>query len=198
MSRRVFLKSAGAVAGATAADTCLPALAASTPATASSPPVLGPGPVDISLDVNGARRAVSVPPSATLADVLRDVLGLTGTKIGCDRGACSACTVWLDRVPVLSCMLLAVDVAGRRITTIEGLASGEALHPVQAAFAAHDAVQCGYCTPGLVMTCAALVVAHPNPNPDEVRAAIAGHLCRCGTLPHAVSATLAVAKTVKD
>jgi len=122
---------------------------------------------------------------------------LTGTKIGCDRGSCSACTVWLDGVPVVSCMLLAVDVGSRKVMTIEGLAQGEALHRVQGAFITHDAVQCGFCTPGLVMSCAALLDSNPNPTPDDVRTATSGHLCRCGTLPHAIAATLDAAKTAK-
>src|SRR5271169_197600 len=195
MSRRSFLKSIRrtglAVAGATALETGFVAIA--TPAGPGDPAaaapadvvVVGPEPVKISLAVNGMERCVSVEPSTTLVDVLRDQLGLTGTKIGCDRGACSACTIWLDGVPIASCMLLAVDVGGRKITTIEGLATGQSLHPVQAAFVAHDAVQCGFCTPGLVMTCAALVDGGKSPTPEEVRHATSGHLCRCGTLPHA-------------
>ena len=203
ISRRSFLKRTGlAVAGATGLDTSLVGAAASVSAAGAAPAqgegvVIGPGPVRISLDVNGVERLASVEPSTTLVDVLRDQLGLTGTKVGCDRGACSACTIWLDRVPVASCMLLAVDVGSRKITTIEGLASGSALHPVQSAFVAHDAVQCGFCTPGLVMTCAALIDGHGNPSPDEIRSAVSGHLCRCGTLPHAVEATLDVVNSAK-
>lgn len=202
MSRRAFLKRTGlAVAGATAAvetgfATSAESAAASVP-TVPAFPVVGPGAARMTLNVNGIERLVSVDPSTTLADALRDVLGLTGTKIGCDRGSCSACTVWLDRVPVASCMLLAVDVGPRKITTIEGLASGETLHPVQAAFVAHDAVQCGFCTPGLVMSCAALLDGNRNPAPEDVRNAISGHLCRCGTLPHVVTATLNAAKTAR-
>jgi carbon-monoxide dehydrogenase small subunit/xanthine dehydrogenase YagT iron-sulfur-binding subunit len=130
----------------------------------------------------------------TLAEVLRGPLGLTGTKIGCDRGACSACTVWVDRVPVASCMMLAVDVGDRKVTTIEGLAKGEELHPVQSAFIAHDAMQCGFCTPGLVMSCAALIESNPAPSLDDVKAAVSGHLCRCGTYPHVFAAVLDAAK----
>jgi carbon-monoxide dehydrogenase small subunit/xanthine dehydrogenase YagT iron-sulfur-binding subunit len=144
--------------------------------------------VAVVLDVNGTAHALTIEPQTTLAEVLRDALSLTGTKIGCDRGTCSACTVWLDRVPVLSCMMLAVDVGGRKVTTIEGLGKDGELHPVQSAFIAHDAVQCGYCTPGLVMTSAALLEANPRPSADDVKAAIAGHLCRCGTYPHVVAA----------
>lgn len=148
----------------------------------------------IAMDVNGALLSLRVEPRATLAEALRGPLGLTGVKIACDRGACSACTVWLDGVPVCSCMTLAVEVGARKITTIEGLAQGDALHAVQAAFIAHDAVQCGFCTPGLVMTCAALLECNPDPSAEDVERAIAGHLCRCGTYPHVVAATLAAAK----
>ena len=100
----------------------------------------------------------------TLAEALRGPLGLTGTKIACNRGACSACTVWLDGLPVCACMMLAVDVGARSVTTIEGLADGEALHPVQQAFIDHDALQCGFCTPGMIMSCAALLERKADPN----------------------------------
>jgi len=124
-------------------------------------------------------------------------LGLTGTKIACNRGACSACTVWLDGATVCSCMMLAIEVGARSVTTIEGLAGGGELHAVQAAFIEHDALQCGFCTPGLVMSCAALLERTPDPAAEDVEAAIAGHLCRCGTYPHVVAATLAAAKARK-
>ena len=136
-------------------------------------------------------------PRTTLADALRLHLGLTGTKIGCDRGACSACTVWLDGVPVNSCMTFALDAVGRNVTTIEGLAQGDRLHPVQDAFIAHDAMQCGFCTPGMVMSCAALLARNANPTRDDVRAATSGNLCRCGTYPNVFDATLAAAGTKK-
>lgn len=159
--------------------------------------VVGPDPIPITLRVNGAARTVAVAPHVTLAEVLRGPLDLTGTKIGCDRGACSACTVWLDGVPVASCMILAIDVGARAVTTIEGLANGDELHPVQAAFIEHDAVQCGFCTPGLVMSAAALLARNPQPTLDDVKAATSGHLCRCGTFPHVFAATLAAAKAGK-
>ena len=146
------------------------------------------------LRVNGADRALTVEPRMTLAEALRGPLGLTGTKIGCNRGACSACTVWLDGMPVCSCMTLAVDVGSRAVATIEGLATSQELHPVQVAFIEHDAMQCGFCTPGMAMSCAALLEHNPDPTPDEVQKAISGHICRCGSYPHVVAATLAAAK----
>jgi xanthine dehydrogenase YagT iron-sulfur-binding subunit len=155
--------------------------------------VLGPGPVLLPLSVNGQRLIVRIDPSTTLAEVLRHDLGLTGTKIGCDRGACSACTVWVDDEVVASCMTLAFDVRGKQVTTIEGLAQGGKLHPVQEAFVDHDALQCGFCTPGMVMSCAALVERNPDCNLEDVKAAVSGHLCRCGTYPNIFKATLAAA-----
>jgi len=157
-------------------------------------PAVGPEPVPITLTVNGVEGIIHAEPRMTLAEAVRGPLGLTGTKIACNRGACSACTIWLDGVPVLSCMTLAIEVGRRRVTTIEGLASDDRLHPVQAAFVEHDALQCGFCTPGLVMSCAALLAQVPEPTSEDVRTAISGHLCRCGTYPHVVAATLAAAK----
>jgi len=197
VSRRSFLRGAGVTAmGAGMLDTSLslPGVAAGEP---SGEAIVGPDAAPITLNVNGAARTLAVAPHATLAEILRGPLDLTGTKIGCDRGACSACTVWLDGVPVASCMTLAIDVGARAVTTIEGLARGDALHPVQAAFIDHDAVQCGFCTPGLVMSCAALIAHNPNPTLDDVKEATSGHLCRCGTYPHVFAATLAAAKIGK-
>jgi xanthine dehydrogenase YagT iron-sulfur-binding subunit len=157
-------------------------------------PQLSAGAVPIALTVSGVARAVQAEPNATLAEVLRGPLDLTGTKVGCDRGACSACTVWLDGAPVASCMVLAIDVGNRAVTTIEGLAQGDTLHPVQEAFIAHDAMQCGYCTPGMVMSSAALMQRVPQPTAEDVQAAISGHICRRGSYPHVVEAVLAVGK----
>jgi xanthine dehydrogenase YagT iron-sulfur-binding subunit len=159
--------------------------------------VLGPDAITVELFVNGRRMIARADPAMTLAEVLRDQLDLTGTKIGCDRGACSACTVWLDGDVVASCMTLAFDARSRKITTIEGLACGDALHPVQQAFVDHDAMQCGFCTPGMVMSCAALVDRNPDCTLDDVRAAVSGHLCRCGTYPNVFKATLAAAGAVR-
>jgi xanthine dehydrogenase YagT iron-sulfur-binding subunit len=197
MSRRSFLRGSGIGAATTVMlDTTLPALLGSD-AQAVERDTVGPGPVPITLDVNNVVHSLSVTPQTTLAEALRDSLDLTGTKIGCDRGACSACTVWLDGAPIAACMMLAIDVGERKITTIEGLAHGDELHPVQSAFIAHDAMQCGFCTPGLVMSCAALIENNPNPTIEEVKAAISGHLCRCGTYPHVFAATLEAARTRK-
>ena len=158
---------------------------------------IGPDAVAITLQVNGVTRSLHAEPHMTLAEALRGPLGLTGTKIACNRGACSACTVWLDGVPICSCMVLAVEVGARRVTTIEGLAQGETLHPVQQAFIDHDELQCGFCTPGLIMSCAALLERNAAPTADDVRNAISGHYCRCGTYPHVVAATLDAAKRAK-
>jgi carbon-monoxide dehydrogenase small subunit/xanthine dehydrogenase YagT iron-sulfur-binding subunit len=166
-------------------------------AAESGPPVAGPDACSVKLKINGAAHELRIEPHTTLAEALRGPLGLTGSKIACNRGACSACTVWLDGLPVCSCMTLAIEAEGRSVTTIEGLAQGEQLHPVQAAFIEHDALQCGFCTPGMVMSCAALLEQHPNPSEDDVRTAISGHFCRCGTYPHVVEATLAAAKARK-
>jgi aerobic-type carbon monoxide dehydrogenase small subunit (CoxS/CutS family) len=194
MSRRSFLRGSG-VGAAVVLDKTLPdfagALAQAAEASAAGP--IG----SITLNVNRVARTLAVEPHATLAEVLRGPLDLTGTKIGCDRGSCSACTVWIDSIPMLSCMMLAVDVGERKVTTIEGLAPDSDLHPVQSAFIARDAIQCGFCTPGLVMSCAALIESNPRPSLDDVKAAIAGHLCRCGTYPHVFAAMQDVAKAGK-
>jgi carbon-monoxide dehydrogenase small subunit len=129
--------------------------------------------------VNGRPVELSVEPHRTLLDVLRDDLELTGAKKGCDRGDCGACTVLLDGKPVTSCMMLAVQADGCRITTIEGLSEGGRLHPVQQAFVDQGAVQCGFCTPGMVLAAVALLEEHPHPTEAQVRDAIAGNLCRC-------------------
>ena len=193
MSRRTFFKGAGLSAvSMTLRDSGLGVPAAAEDFV-NKPQVLGPGAVSLSLSINGRTLPVRVDPGTTLADVLRQGLGLTGTKIGCDRGACSACTVWVDGEVVASCMTLAFDVRGKQVTTIEGLAQGGMLHPVQQAFVEHDALQCGFCTPGMIMSCAALVERHPNCTLEDVKTAVSGHLCRCGTYPNIFKAALAAA-----
>jgi aerobic-type carbon monoxide dehydrogenase small subunit (CoxS/CutS family) len=198
MSRRSFLHGSGlGAAGTIMLDKALPDFLGSS-ARAAETDVAGPGPVPITLHVNNVAHELTVAPNTTLAAALRESLELSGTKVACDRGACSACTVWLDGMPVAACMMLAIDVGGRKITTIEGLAQGEELHPVQSAFIAHDAMQCGFCTPGLVMSCAALVETNPAPTLEEVKAATSGHLCRCGAYPHVYAAMLDVARNRKS
>lgn len=155
---------------------------------------LGPGPAPLQFTLNGASKTVEAPPSATLADVLRHEVDATGTKVVCDRGACGACTVLVDGVARPSCMTLAHDVAGRRVTTVEGLAEGGKLSALQAAFVEHDALQCGFCTSGMLMSCQALL-SRPRTGPldaEGVKRAISGNLCRCGTYPNVVAAVLSV------
>jgi aerobic-type carbon monoxide dehydrogenase small subunit (CoxS/CutS family) len=133
----------------------------------------------LSLMVNGETRDLVVPPHKTLLEVLREDLALTGTKHGCELGECGTCTVLLDGEPVLSCLALPVECQDRRITTVEGMAEGGQLHPLQQAFAELGAAQCGYCTPGILLTAQALLADNPVPTRDEIRHALAGNLCRC-------------------
>jgi len=137
------------------------------------------GNVQMALEVNGERIEVSFAPYKTLLEVLREDLDLTGTKHGCELGECGACAVLVDGAPVLSCLVLAVDCEGKKVETIEGLAKGAQLHPLQAAFADHGGSQCGYCTSGMVLTAKALLESNPNPSRDQIREAIAGNICRC-------------------
>ena len=141
-----------------------------------------PSSFSLSLGVNGTRHDIALDdPRVTLLDLLRERLGLTGSKKGCDRGQCGACTVLVNGRRVNSCLSLAVSLDGAEITTIEGLAQGEALHPVQAAFIAHDGFQCGFCTPGQIMSAVGLLAeGHAGDDPERVREAMSGNLCRCG------------------
>lgn len=192
-SRRSFLKGAGVAATGTAVlNSGLLGHAAETPSN-----VIGPDATSVALNINGAVKQVSIEPRTTLAEALRHELQLTGTKIVCDRGSCSACTVMLDGMPVNSCSTFALDAVDHKITTIEGLGNPEHLHPVQAAFVEHDGMQCGYCTPGMVMSCAALLERNPNPAAADVQQAISGNICRCGTYPKVVEAVLATARSRK-
>ena len=147
----------------------------------------------IQVSVNGERYELSVEAKKTLLDLLRDDLGLTGTKKGCDNGECGACTILLSGRPVNACLVLAVEADGKEILTIEGLADGSFLHPLQEAFIQHGAVQCGYCSPGMILTAKALLDENPRPAEMEVKKAIAGNLCRCGTYNKVVKAVLSVA-----
>ena len=133
------------------------------------------------LRVNGVSQEVAVDAERTLLSVLRHELGLTGTKYGCGEGVCGACTVLLDGDATRSCIMPVVAAAGREVTTIEGLATGSTLHPVQDAFIEHTAFQCAYCTPGFIMSTAALLARNPHPDDGQIRSALSGHICRCGT-----------------
>ena len=145
------------------------------------------------MTVNGQPVELSVEPYRTLLDVLRDDLDLTGAKKGCDRGDCGACTVLLDGKPVTSCMMLAIQAEGRAVTTIEGLSVNGRLHPIQQAFVDHGAVQCGFCTPGMILATVALLEEHPHPTAAQVREGIAGNLCRCTGYAKIVDAVLSAA-----
>ncbi len=152
--------------------------------------VHGPTPRSIRLTVNGERHELSVEPRTTLLDALRDELGLTGAKKGCDEGSCGTCTVLADGKAIYACMTLALECEGREIETIEGIAEGEDLHPIQLAFVEHDALQCGFCTPGQIMSLKGLLDEYPNPTEADVERAVAGNLCRCGAYPKIVEAAL--------
>ncbi len=191
ITRRGFLKGAGVTAAGTALLEGVQSFhSQALAATHSDVKEYGTEAVAIKLHINGKERTLSVEPRTTLADALRIQAGMTGTKVSCDRGACSSCTVWLDKVPVNSCMTLALDAVGHQVTTIEGLSSGDQLHPVQAAFVRHDAMQCGFCTPGMVMSCASLLENNSHPTEADVRYAVSGNICRCGTYPKVFAATL--------
>jgi len=147
----------------------------------------------IQVVVNGELYEASVEPKKNLLEFLREDLDLTGTKKGCDDGECGSCTVLLERQPVNACLLLAVEADGKKILTIEGLTEGSTLHPLQEAFIEHGAVQCGYCSPGMILTAKALLDENPRPSVDETKKAIAGNLCRCGAYNKIVKAILSVA-----
>jgi aerobic-type carbon monoxide dehydrogenase small subunit (CoxS/CutS family) len=147
----------------------------------------------LSLKVNGVRRTFAVRPSATLLEVLREETGLTGTKRGCDHGDCGACTVLVDGEPRLACITLALAVRGRRIDTVEGIARGQDLHPLQDAFDRLGAVQCGFCTPAMLLSAGALLNENPEPSREEIRHALAGNLCRCTGYQKIVDAVAAAA-----
>jgi xanthine dehydrogenase YagT iron-sulfur-binding subunit len=157
----------------------------------------GKGSIQITLKVNGNTQRLLVDSRATLLDVVRDRLQLTGTKKGCDHGACGACTVHLDGRRVLSCLTLAAMAQGKEITTIEGLANGEELHPVQAAFIECDGFQCGYCTSGQIMSAAACIKEGHTGSDDEIREFMSGNLCRCGAYPNIVDAIKIAAAKMK-
>jgi xanthine dehydrogenase YagT iron-sulfur-binding subunit len=159
--------------------------------------VAPPPSVAIQLMINGQLRRVNLDPRTSLLDALREHLDLTGTKKGCNQGACGACTVLVDGRRINSCLTLAVMHQGARITTIEGIADGDTLHPLQAAFIEHDAFQCGYCTPGQIMSGVACIAEGHTGSPDEIRAWMSGNICRCGAYPGIVAAVAQAAQAAQ-
>ena len=190
-SRRTFLKSLGTVA-ATAATAQVNTVAAELE-KANAEKVLGPGAVPVTLKVNGEKLKLMIEPRVTLLDALRNYSSHTGPKEGCDRASCGACTVLIDGLPVYSCQKLAIESQGSAITTIEGLAKDKNLTKVQQAFIEKDALQCGYCTPGFILSVSALLNRNPHPTAADVKHACAGNLCRCGAHPHIIQAALKAA-----
>ncbi len=188
-TRREFLKDLGV---ATAGMPLVASLGGGTEAV-ERPPGMQGSVREITLTVNGAIHSLEVEPRKTLAEVLRDELGLTGTKVSCNRATCGACTVVMEGRPVFACHTLAVQADGRSVLTIEGLSTGEKLHPIQEAFIEHDAFQCGFCTPGMIMALKAALDRNPNATREQVRYAIAGNLCRCAAYEHILNAAVAAA-----
>lgn len=205
LSRRAFLKGAGAAGAATALAA---GIASETPTAIAdtagkllddSRSKVQKGAINLTLTINGAPRVVTVEPRTTLLGAIRHYLDppLTGTKVVCDRGTCGACTVHMDGKPVYSCMILAADAVGHSIRTVEGLSPDDQhLHPVQEAFVEHDALQCGFCTPGFVMAVTSVLEANPHATTDDVKHGCAGNLCRCGSYPRIYEAAAEAAKTM--
>ena len=187
-TRRTVL---GAVAGLSVLPAGTEAIAQTNPSPAARP---SPAAMSVTLDINGTEVTRPIEARTTLLDFLREQTDLTGTKKGCDQGSCGACTVHLDGARVVSCLTLAARCQGHAITTIEGLSDGDELHPMQAAFVAHDGMQCGYCTPGQVMSAVALVNERHAGSDDEIREWMSGNICRCGAYPNIVAAIREVAE----
>lgn len=190
-SRRGFLQGVGLGGGALGTG-----LLEQTADAAPASGVAGPGAVPVTLRVNGKEHKVSVEPRVTLLDALRDRLNLTGAKRVCDRGTCGACTVLVEGKAIYACSMLAIDAQGRNIQTIEGMMKGTELHPVMTSFVHHDAQQCGFCTPGLVVAAKAFLDEHPNPSEEDVAAGLGGNLCRCGTYMGVRKAVVEAAKAM--
>ena len=192
VSRRNFLKGSGLALS-------LPLIAgeAAEAKAIANVPIIGPDKTDITLTINGKPVRASVEPRVTLLDCLRNDLDTTGAKRVCDRGTCGACTVQMDGKPVYSCTVLAIEAQGHKITTVESLANGDKLHPVQQAFWDNDAQQCGFCTPGFVMACKSLLDKHPTPTDEEIKLGLGGNLCRCGTYVGVRKAVMEAATKLK-
>jgi xanthine dehydrogenase YagT iron-sulfur-binding subunit len=189
VSRRDFLKTAGVGSLATAVT----AAGAAEADAQAGPRVVGPGDVPVALTVNGKRVDLRIEPRVTLLDALRNRADLTGNKRVCDRGSCGACTMIVDGRTVYSCSTLAIDVQGKQIRTVEGLASGSTLNGVQQAFCDVDALMCGFCTPGFIVAATALLERTPNPTSEQIRRGLDGNICRCGTFVRIMEATVAAA-----
>ena len=191
-SRRSFLKTVGA--GGVAAGV----LGQAPGAEAQTVNAVGPGAVTVSLNVNGKQLRLEIEPRVTLLDALRMRADLTGNKRGCDRGACGACTMIVDGKTVYACSTLAIEVQGKKIRTVDGLAAANGqLHPVQQAFCDKDALMCGFCTPGFVMASVGLLEKHPNATPEQIKKGLDGNICRCGTFVRILeAANVAKAKGV--
>lgn len=186
LGRRTFLKSTG-VAGLAATVVGQTSVSAQ-----SGPPAVGPGEVPVRLTVNGRQVNLTIEPRVTLLDALRMRADMTGNKRGCDRGACGACTMLVDGRPVYSCSTLAIEVQGKQIRNVDGLATGNTLHPVQQAFCDKDALMCGFCTPGFIMASVGLLEKYPNPTPEQIRKGLDGNICRCGTFSRIFEAVSSV------
>ena len=191
LGRRAFLKTAG-VAPLAASVVGVAELEAQTAGVR----VVGPGEVPIQLTVNGERVNLTIEPRVTLLNALRNKADLTGNKRGCDRGVCGACTMIIDGRTAYACSTLAIEVQGKQIRTVDGLANGATLHPVQQAFCDRDALMCGFCTPGFVMATVALVEKYPNPTVAQVKRGLDGNICRCGTFTRIMEAAQSVGKGV--
>jgi len=194
LSRRGFLKGVGAGGAVVSMATGCTSLDRNGAVTLEP---RGPGNTSITLNINGRRRKLAVEPRVTLLDALRNRLDLTGSKKVCDRGTCGSCTVLVDGEPAYSCSMLAVEAAGRKITTIEGLGTPERMNTVQKAFVENDAQQCRFCTPGFVVACTALLNKNPNASLEEAQAGCGGNLCRCGTYAGMNEALMDAAKSLK-
>ena len=158
----------------------------------ASTAAMGPGEVPVRLIINGRQVNLNIEPRVTLLDALRMRADQTGNKRGCDRGACGACTMLVDGRPVYSCSTLAIEVQGKQIRNVDGLANGDTLHPVQQAFLDKDALMCGFCTPGFIMASVGLLEKHPNPTADQIRKGLDGNICRCGTFTRIFEAVSSV------
>lgn len=192
ISRRNFLNRVGT--GIAGSYVIAPAMKALPKEVKDEAQKISEGKVMLELTVNGKKVKSYIDPNTTLVEFIRDELNLTGTKVSCNHGECGACTVLMNNEAVYSCHILALDAAGKEVITIEGLMNGEKLHPVQQAFADHDGLQCGFCTPGQIMAAEALLRKHPKPTKEQVLDGMSGNICRCSAYPHILNSVIAAAE----